>query len=45
MRSGQVRRVLGIILVFLLMAFAGLALGRILDGEGYTSVYELFSPI
>ena len=44
MRSAQVRRVLGIILVFMLMAVAGLALGRILAGDGYNSVYELFSP-
>ncbi|WP_238229836.1 hypothetical protein [Methylobacterium hispanicum] len=45
MKSAQVRRVLGIILVFLLMAVAGLALGRILAGEGYQSVYELFGPV
>ena len=44
-KSAQVRRVLGIILVFLLMAVAGLALGRILAGEGYQSVFELFGPV
>lgn len=44
MRSDQVRRVLTIILVFVLMALAGLALGRLLAGAGYNSVYELFGP-